>query len=344
MKYIYFSISILLATLLAACGGGSSSSSSGGGKPPATIAITTANANSVSKGAMTSQSAADTSSTTATNSLKSAGSIPFKLGALSIALQNTQLAQALPFPAANTPKAVSGYPKKFDCATDTVTTNSNNIYTVNITDADNNGSLSIGDTVSVTYTNCVPSTNANATMNGTSSLTFNSVHAGQSTPSDPLSLSLTVSYSSLTVAYTTPSETDSLNGSMTFSYSWDGTTLTAGMSGPSFTVTDSNVGSVNSSNFSIVETISASIWTYSNDQTITMTPNGGTSGTVNISTPTKFSGPLGGNPTSGQLRIDGANGTYITITANSNGTDATVVVYDGTTTTTNPAVPWSQIM
>ena len=117
-------------------------------------------------------------------------------------------------------------------------------------------------------------------------------------------------------------------------YNYNGTLLTASMTGSSFTASNTLVGSVTYTNFNLTSTATSTTGTFYADMSISMTPAGSTTpGVVNISTPTTFSGPLGGNPTTGQMRIDGANGSYITITANSNNT-VTIVIFDGTTTIT----------
>lgn len=341
MKSIKISALLLSLAVIAGCGGSSSSS---GGKSPATISITTSNADSVSKGAMTSNSSAQTGTNTA-NATKTASSVsnldnPYSVASLAIA--NARIAQTLPFSTTGAGRVVAGFPVKYSCSTGGATTATTNIVTYDITDADNSGSLTVGDTFTATYTSCVLGA---ATLNGSQGLKFNSFNAPATpSPSNPETASITLTYSNMTIA--TSSSIVGFNGDMTLSFTYDGTTLSATMSGTSLTVSSTTAGSVSFSNYNFATTATTTVWTSSVDLSITMMPNGGTSGTINISTPTKFSGAISsgayGNPTSGQMRIDGANGTYITITANSNGTDATVVVYDGTNTTTTTKT-WAQL-
>ena len=246
------------------------------------------------------------------------------------------MAESLPFSSGPT-RAVAGWPFTLDCSMLPAlvqTTNTSNIVTYSITDADSSNSITIGDTVNVTYTSChLPSTTV--TLNGGTSLTFNAYNNTTSpTPSNPNTGSITLGYSSFTITNSSPVVTIGFNGSMTMAYNYNGTLLTASMTGSSFTASNTLVGSVTYTNFNLTSTATSTTGTFYADMSISMTPVGSTTpGIVNISTPTTFSGPLGGNPTTGQMRIDGANGSYITITANSNNT-VTIVIFDGTTTIT----------
>lgn len=340
MKTKYIGIILLTIAILSGCSGSSSSGSNA--KPVASITITSSNADSVAKGAVSSQAVADTGTASA-NKVKAASLLADssnKYSALSLALSHLKTAEGLPFPSSSLTRTIQGWPIKLDCATGGLAAQNQttNMVTYDMLDNDSSQSISIGDTFSVTYAACVlPSTTI--TINGGTSLTFNAYHkATTASPSDPDNASITLGYNTFTISNGT--ETDSLNGNMTMSFIYDGSKLSASMTGSSFTASNSIIGSVTYSGFNLTSTATTTTGTFSADMSISMTPTGGTTGTVNISTPTTFSGPVGGNPTSGQMRIDGANGSYITITAGAS--TVTIVVYDGTTTSTSTK-PWDQI-
>lgn len=342
MKKTYIGIILLTIGILTGCGGAASSGSPA--KPLATIAITSANSDTVAKGAVSSQSVSNTGSSAAGGPAKSASLIvdnTQQSSALSLALAHLKKAESLPFPSSSTAKAIAGLPIKLDCATlnPAVASQTTNIVTYDVVDADNSNSLTAGDTISINYTSCKIGTST-ITTNGGTTLKLNAYHKSATTPattSDPDSGSITLGYSNYTIVNTSPAVTTGFNGSMTLSYTYDGSKTSASMTSTSFTASNSAIGSVTYTNFNITasatDAINPGVATFSADMSISMTPTGGTTGTVNISTPTTFSGPVTGNPTAGQMKIDGANGSYITITANSNNT-VTIVIFDGTTTTT----------
>ena len=182
------------------------------------------------------------------------------------------------------------------------------------------------------------------TFNGSTSLILNSYQSSSTpTPSNPDSGSITLGYNNFTIVDSTPSTgvTIGFDGSMTMSYSDNGTLFTASMTGASFTATVTGIGSVTYTNFTMTATATSLTETFYVDMAISMTPTGGSTGTVNISTPTTFSGPVDGNPTSGQMRIDGANGSYMTITVN--GSVVTIVVFNGTDPATSTTTNWDQL-
>lgn len=260
-------------------------------------------------------------------------------------MEHLKKAESLPFPSSSATRTVSGWPLKINCANGadvTSTSQTSNIVTYDIVDTDGNGAWSIDDTFSVSYTACTLGTSTIQIIGSTRL----KLDAFKSSSSNPNSGSITLGYSNFSITDTSTGASIGFNGGMTMAYTYDGNLFSASMTGASFTVTDSLIsgggGSVTFTNFNLISSASAtpSIFTYSADMSISMTPTGGTTGTVNISTPVTFSGPVGGNPTSGQMRIDGANGSYITITAGS--TTVTIVVFDGTTTTTTTK-PWDQI-
>ena len=338
MKTMLNGLTLVAIGILASCGG-SGSSSSGSSKPLASITINASNADSVAKGAVSSQAVADTGSTS-TNTVKSATLITDSTqsySALSLAMKHLRMAEKLPIPTNIGTRAITS--TSYFCNDGTVAPISTtaNTYTYTFDDADSSGTFSSGDTFSISYYSCIfPSTTI--TLAGSTYLALNSYRSSATTPptpSDPDSGSITLSYNNFSITDSTPSTgvTISFDGSMTMSYSDNGTLFTASMTGTSFTATVSGIGSITYTNFTFTSTETSSTETFYVDMSISMTPTGGTTGTVNISTPVTFSGPVGGNPTSGQMRIDGANGSYMTITANNDNT-VTIVIFDGTTTTT----------
>lgn len=343
MKHVYISALILSISLLAGCGGSSSSSSSST-RPAASITITATNADSVAKGAMSSKDTASTGTDSA-SVIKTSTLIADpakKFSALSLAMEHLKKAESLRLPSATAARAVTGWPLKIDCATgiEASVGQTTNMITYGIVDADNSTTLNTGDTFSVTYASCtLPTTTI--TIDGDTFLTLNS-YTPPTTLNGPSSGSITVGYNSFTITDSATAVTAGLDGSMTLGFSFDGTTFTASMSGASFTASHSEVGSVTYTNFAFTSTANATVETFAADLSISMTPTGGTTGTVNISTPVTFSGPIGGNPTSGQMRIDGANGSYITITAKSDGTGVDIVIFDGTNTTLTTRT-WDQL-
>lgn len=343
MKTKLIGITLIAIGLLAGCGG---SGSSPGSKPLASITINASNADSVAKGAVSSQTVADSGSASANNSKATSQLLngSTKNSALSIALDNIKMAESLFAPSTKATRTVAS--TKVDCLSGNLAPNATTNYvTYANNDPDNSGDLSVGDTISATYTACTLGTTT-IRVAGVSYLTFNTYHhTATPSPADPNSASTTLGYTNLTITDTTPGTgvTVGFDGSMTMGYTYNGTLLSASMTGSSFTTSVTGLGSVTYTNFNITSTANANDFTFYADMSISMTPTGGSTGTVNISTPVTFTGPLGGNPIAGQMRIDGANGSYMTITANNDNT-VTIVIFNGTNfEPTSTPKPWDQI-
>jgi hypothetical protein len=79
-------------------------------------------------------------------------------------------------------------------------------------------------------------------------------------------------------------------------------------------------------------------YTYSLNMSLSLT----SVGIVEIATTTPFGGTGSGNPTTGSMKISGTKGTYVTMTANPDGLNVDLSVYDGTNTT-NSQVLWTNL-
>ncbi len=354
--------------MAAGCGGGGGSSTPppSGGVPTAAVTITPTNAAPVAKGAMTpSQTAVKTGSSGAT-----AVGVVVQAGAprssvMDVALAQLKRVQGTKVPAA--PAVVVGaslapFPVTFGCGaySNTSTLNGGTPNTTSGTVMMDIQGTNVNNVVNITsatltYSSCVETNpaaiGATTTLNGSMTLSIGSM-TGLGTSGSPLVESVSMSFSnfsSVDAIPGSPANTLNMSGGMTMAISDNGTTLTATMSGTSFAMTSSVDGAFTMKNFLIVDTQdspTAVTPTGNYSFTVAMTTNcAALGGDIVITTTTPFTGTGTANPTAGVMKVSGANGSYLTITANANNT-ATVAVNDGTTATqpvSTQTLTWAQI-
>ncbi len=304
-----------IALMVAGCGGGGSSSSGGssGGIPTAAVQITSTNASKVAGGsngaavALTSTSGKGTTGGVVAAVTQSTAHLP---SVLDHALAEFNKVRNLPIPAASATGAIQG--NNGQCPQGS--------YARTYTDADNSGTLTIGDTISVKYTNCYDGT---VTNNGTLAITINALTSAD--------IKFTLNYAGY--SFNDATTTVSMDGDQSYELITTGTTVTQYefiMSGSSFTMTDS-ASKVSTKLTSYNETYkydTAGFVSYSPNMTVASTDLGGS---VTITTSPAFSIQAGSsavNPTAGSMTITGAGGSFVTLTAQPNGTDVVIVVDD----------------
>ena len=337
MKNFQLTFALLGAIFLAAgCGGGSSST--GVNIPTAAIQITSSNAQTVASGAnAASESSARQGSSAATTVVgvvtQQAGQIP---SALNIATSGLGRVLTTPLPTATVIGATST--AYFSCSTG-LQVSSSAADTFTFTYSVAGSTIAAGDSVSIYFNSCVDTVTGDTT-NGGLGIAITSLSGTFGTA--PSSAAFTATFSNLTV--TNAGASASLNGDMTIAATSSTTapTLTATISGNSLTITDSVQGSIRLTSYNETYTYdnSSTAYTYSVNTNLAGTVM---NGSVNIATTTTFSGTGTGNPTAGVMTITGTGGSYVMVTANSNGTDVTLNGSDGTTPFGPTVVAWSAL-
>lgn len=344
MKRIYLTMLYFGIALLSAGCGGSGGSSAGSTPLASKVSITAGNADTVAKGANSSSQTMVKQGTTGASALGVVVESSAATGqsVLDIALAQLKRVEGITLPAA--PAGVTGVISNLPITNNCTTTGT---VVFDIVDTDNSTTFTVGDVAKLTFNACKePNSTATGytTTNGTMSLTINSA-SGSGTSVDPLNESVTMGFTSFTVDESAPAETLSIDGGMTLAINNDGKIMTASMSGSSFSVTSSNEGAFTLKNFDVNEsvTVTTSVYSFSENMTINCALLGGE---ITITTPTAFTGIDPGNPTAGVMRIDGANNSYMTLTAQSDGVHVDIVVNDGTNASQpvlTKTVTWDQL-
>jgi hypothetical protein len=178
-------------------------------------------------------------------------------------------------------------------------------------DADGNGELSSGDSVSATYDQCVE---GDTVLNGTFSISNIAITGDLQTSS--YSLQLTVQASNFTASQN--GETSSLNGGMTLLLATnDGVSFETTVSGTSIVVTG-NGASATLSAFQLQSTHDDSSGAYTLDIKATISSSE-IGGAVTVVTDIPFTGVEPNDPSDGRATITGANNTSVTLVAMSDG-------------------------
>ena len=376
MKNIYLVlISLGVAVLVAGCGGGGTTAAApaGGGTPTGTVQITATNGGAVAKGGMTpSQTMAKTGSGGAAAVGVVVQPTPPKKSVLQVALSQLRLMEGKQFPAA--PAGVIGvsvspyFPVSVGCGPYSNTMSfatplpgvpntlnpASGVMAIDLIDNNTNGKFDLGDTASVTATNCVDTnpaavgatekTNGNLTMTVTaqSGGALNALGQPIGAASSPLAETVTMNFPGAgfsvadfypaTVSAVAATETITLSGGFTMSITDNGTLLTSTMTGTSFSTASLSSpasptdGTDTMKNFNIVETEDANPCTvviatdcmgdYSFKIVTLTTSIPALGGDVVITTPTTFRGTGANEPTVGVMVITGAGGSTLTLTAN----------------------------
>ncbi len=203
-------------------------------------------------------------------------------------------------------------------------------------DAKNNGGLDAGDTVSIGFNGCTDTDEEYGsvyTTTGAVTLKINSISA------DRESMNAAASYTNLVLRE--DDFTSLINGSMTLEIQTDGDATISMVSGEKINFTDDDATGI-FSNFRLRENFNekTEAWTESNEATMASTEiNGG----VIIKTITEFQGVGDDYASTGELKIQGANGSFITLKADTgNVNTVSVTIFDGNTTT-NKEIKWEDL-
>ncbi len=214
-------------------------------------------------------------------------------------------------------------------------------WTISGNDADNSGDLTVGDSITLSFSTCVET---DVTVNGSMSMTITQLSGDITNPSAVYALGVNVTLTNLSVSVS--GHVASSSGDMTMVISNDGS------GGESFTLSGSSLSSTVSSqtvtlanylyDFALSD---AGPYTISLQGTLASATIGGS---VSYTTITPFTGNEfvgSGDPTAGELHIVGANGSQAWLTAQPDGSTVLIEVdNDGdnvvdTTITTS----WSEL-
>lgn len=313
-----------LALLAAGCGGGSSGgSSTGGGTPAATVAITAANAQTVA--------AKSYSATQQIGAATQVGSTVRAAGQVS-SMADVALAQFNRIKGKQLPATVAG-------AIANATWNCTVSGTISESYADNNGNgvFDVGDVATMTFNSCVDT--AGVTETGGMSMSISRMVPPTSGAVPQVTdMGVTVNFINFQSAST--AATLNVNGDMSLGMvmSLDSVTpannsLSFSISGNSFSST-TTVGTVIDTfamtGYSMGLTENLTTFKTSNFTINLAADNASLGGVILISTPTPLDDTNSPtmNPNVGVMRITGANGSYVELTAKANGVNIGVVVDD----------------
>lgn len=229
----------------------------------------------------------------------------------------------------------------YSCATGlqtTVGSANSETYTVTYSNAN---TLSAGDTVTISYNNCVYS-GSTITLNGSMTLAINTLVGG---PAIFTSSGFTTTFNNFTFSNT--SETVAMNGNMSIAASLSGNVVTSTISGSSLVISDTIGSSTNSIklygaggyNITYTRDNITTAYTYSANMQVASTAM---NGSVTIATPTTFQGTGAGDPSVGVMTVSGSNGSSVTLKALSS-TSVELSGTDGTTAFGPTTVAWSSL-
>jgi hypothetical protein len=183
---------------------------------------------------------------------------------------------------------------------------------ISVNDADNSATLTTGDTLSATFSNCYSS---GQTISGAFSLSALTINGSPGQAATAWNASATFSFKNLKIADASGNYT--VNGAFSFSgKTTDGVTITVSVNGTSLTVEKASGATLTLSNFKFTSTNDDNTLAYSeygsgqvNDSAL--------SGYVNfqIPTTTPFTGTDGQYPGSGSMIVTGANNSNVKVTA-----------------------------
>lgn len=323
MKTIHWAlVASGVALLVTGCGGGSETAGDSA-ILTAPVQINATNAPVVAKGAMTpAQGMAGSGSSMSgivgvvtETSAHTRSVLDISLAKFA-ELRGMQLA-----PATGVVGVIAGYPMNIPCAL-------GGTMGMNVQDTNSNATVDAGDVLIVTFTSCKDNL---STQDGSMTFAIGDLSAaGTGTPAAPRTAAFTVTFSNYSTKYNATSQTDLVNGDISFTTSDDGTNTTGTMSGTSVSMTTSAEGAfaITNYSFNFMEANTPTATTpYSFSATFT-TGSGFVRGSVTVTTPTAFTGLGTGNPTSGVMVVTGANNSTLTLTANADGVHVQQVVDD----------------
>jgi len=298
------------ALLLTACGGGGGGGGGGSTSTAPTavtlnpLLLTSANATSVTSKAVGAQelSSATGGSGIFGGAVVPASSEPIKISLLNLA--RSQLTRILGL-RSTVPVSLTGavYTQTEPCGSGMGS------ITVRWNDADENGQVSPGDTFQVSFNGCL---SAGATLDGASTLRYLSVTGDPIAPVVPWSVSMSMSFRSLTL--TEGSDVLTLQGGMTVSVQTpDGLSFTTSLSANELTATEP-AGAETLRNFQYDETYNdnTKAYTWSQSGRLDSTIIGGQV-RFETDTMTPFTGSGTANPSTGVMVIRGRDNTSVTL-------------------------------
>ncbi len=221
---------------------------------------------------------------------------------------------------------------------DTVTCSGGGNWTITWNDADNDTELSVGDSITLAFSNCVET---DVTVNGSMTMGITQISAGF-TGFPPYILGVSVTLTNLSVV--SSSHSASSNGDMSMliaddgigneNFDLSGGSLSSTVSGHSVTLTNYLY------EFDLNDVTGA--YSISLQGTLASTDIGGS---VTYTTLVPFTGIDPGDPTAGQLHIVGAGGSQAWLTAEGDGINVSIEVDadgDGTAETFVPTT-WTEL-
>ena len=310
------SLAITLGSLaLVACGGGGG----GGSTAPATTttssttaALSSTNQTVVAQDAASSALMVLSGSQSVTGAQATDESVLFSLTRTELGKLPQYLADAK----ANATLAGAVASKTYSCSV-------SGTVTLSVTDADNNGVVSAGDSITLSGSSCQDST---GTTNGSYTFAFNSLTGSFGVA--PSSFSVTVTYNALTFTSASGLFSASLNGSLSLSETFTGTNLYSDtISTPSLTSSATYSGQTRTRTLSsysatstrLPDTTTTAGYLHSYTVAGTLTSSALSSQSVTFSTPKALvTYGTDAYPTSGSFLVIGANNTQVKLTALTN--------------------------
>ncbi len=320
----HFALAILATIVLSGCGsgggggGGSSNNNSGSGSGDSTssgttsaVAITSANASSISAdviGDVTGTIGIGSATGDAVTGVMTGVDAQTQVRRFNLSVfSQRQIQQVVRLQDQPTIQMALGVQTTttytYDCDSGNITTTWN--------DADQNAMYSPGDSTTVTYNNCYDAA-FGGTFNGGMTTTF-------VTMSDPTfsgaSWEMSSGFSINNLQFTSDGETLTVDGDYNFSMKVNGNILTTESIGSSLTLSDSTgATTITNFSFSLTQDTVSSAYTFTASGTASGIAAGGS---VTYTTLVTFQGTdiLANWPTSGSMKIVGANNSTATVTA-----------------------------
>lgn len=327
--------SLTTALLLGGCGGGDSGTASS--TTASLLAIDQQNSTQVAGAVYQSVVAAGASSDAGSSVLTGAVISGTSSGTGLTRFAQDQIARFLSLgylPGSNLAAAVV-YTQTVTC--DTPSGGSAGTISISWNDADNSGTLTAGDTLSATFTNCYSAVDG-TTVNGGLGLS-GLVVTGNPTVGPPWDITATFAFTNLGI--TDVSGTQTLNGGFSYTGSTtDGITITGNLKGANLSIAQSSMPTLTLKQFDLTSTVdnNTTAFTETGSGQVFNSDWGGAYVEFQVTTP--FEGLGSENPSSGSAKISGANNSSVTLTA----IDSTTVqlevdangdgVVDATTTNT----------
>lgn len=204
-----------------------------------------------------------------------------------------------------------------------------------VNDANDNQQLDAGDSMSIVFYDCVDDYEDGgiSKSNGSLSMKINAISANQE------NLNVTVNYDDLTI--TEGGNTAVIDGSATMDVQNDNDTTIGTVSGKKIVFSNNDEAGM-LSDFSFSATLNAvtSEWIESVNATMASTA---IDGQIKLKTITDLQGVGEGNPTFGELKIEGANGSFVSLNADTGNDDTLLLtIFDGSVTTSK-LVNWQEL-